>query len=741
MENSLPLNLYRVKKTNLIINRLHIFTHGFALLALIYYRTTFLFQTFKIGDKNTPFLPHVLVFFSELILSFIWLLSQAFQWNPISRKVFPERLPGNDKLPSIDVFICTTNPIKEPSVDVMNTVISAMAMEYPADKLHVYLSDDGGSSVTFQAVKEAWKFSKWWIPFCRKYEVKARCPAAYFLADESEEGNGNGKFSSIEFIAEKKKIEEKYEEFKRGISKVIENTSSYTSRDHDPVIQVINDANCGLDSDETEMPLLVYVAREKRPSHPHHFKAGALNVLLRVSGLVSNSPYILVLDCDMYCNDPTSARQAMCFFLDSQVSPKLGFVQFPQRFHNISESDIYDGRLRFVWPKWEGADGVRGPLLSGTGFYIKREALYGTSNIQEDVDLVQLQKSFGPSNEFIKSLQRIYKPNAFKDGEFSGVLLKEIKFLASCTCDNLTKWGKEVGFRYFSVVEDYFTGFHLHCDGWISVYLDPARPCFLGAGTTNLNEIFVQQTRWMVGLVEVAVSRFSPLIYGPQRMSILQSMCYAELAYDPFFFLPLYCLAIIPQLCLLHGISLYPEVSNPFFIVFSFLFLSSQLKHIQEVFSTGDSIQTWAIEQRLWMLRSFTSYMYGTLNAILERIGLREASFLPTNKAVNDEQSKLYRMGIYDFQASVLLLAPLCTLYILNLVAFIVGVAKIFHIQQANEMFIQVFIPLFGLIINYPLFEGMFLRKDDGRIAPSVALLSAALCIIILSFGSLVLVY
>lgn len=29
-----------------------------------------------------------------------------------------------------------------------------------------------------------------------------------------------------------------------------------------------------------KMPLLVYVAREKRPSHPHNFKAGALNVLV-----------------------------------------------------------------------------------------------------------------------------------------------------------------------------------------------------------------------------------------------------------------------------------------------------------------------------------------------------------------------------------------------------------------------------------------------------------------------------
>lgn len=35
------------------------------------------------------------------------------------------------------------------------------------------------------------------------------------------------------------------------------------------------------DADLTEMPLLVYVSREKRPSQLHHFKAGALNVLVR----------------------------------------------------------------------------------------------------------------------------------------------------------------------------------------------------------------------------------------------------------------------------------------------------------------------------------------------------------------------------------------------------------------------------------------------------------------------------
>lgn len=149
------------------------------------------------------------------------------------------------------------------------------------------------------------------------------------------------------------------------------------------------------------MPLLVYVSREKRPSYPHHFKAGALNALvcsvvpvlqslccvkisyyhiyiyinrplhafffpphlltlemfwfrqstlqLRVSGIMSNSPYVLGLDCDMYSSDPSSARQAMCFHMDPELSRSLAFVQFPQRFRNISRNDIYDSKLRVAF--------------------------------------------------------------------------------------------------------------------------------------------------------------------------------------------------------------------------------------------------------------------------------------------------------------------------------------------------------------------------------------------------------
>lgn len=69
----------------------------------------------------------------------------------------------------------------------------------------------------------------------------------------------------------------------------------------------------------------------------------------RVSGVLSNSPYILVLDCDMYCNDPTVARKAMCFHLDPNITHSLAFVQFPQIFRNISKDDIYASQLRSIF--------------------------------------------------------------------------------------------------------------------------------------------------------------------------------------------------------------------------------------------------------------------------------------------------------------------------------------------------------------------------------------------------------
>jgi cellulose synthase/poly-beta-1,6-N-acetylglucosamine synthase-like glycosyltransferase len=119
---------------------------------------------------------------AEIILSFLWFFNQAFRWRLVNRSVMTEKLPPDEKLPGLDIFVCTIDPEKEPTVDVMNTVISAIAMDYPSNKLSIYLSDDGGSPITLFGIKEAFQFAKVWVPFCEKYDVKSRCPKFFFTA-------------------------------------------------------------------------------------------------------------------------------------------------------------------------------------------------------------------------------------------------------------------------------------------------------------------------------------------------------------------------------------------------------------------------------------------------------------------------------------------------------------------------------------------------------------------------------
>nr|GMD65557.1 cellulose synthase-like protein G2 [Ipomoea batatas] len=761
----LPLHHCKVHKWQALIHRIHAFIHCIALISIIYYRLSSIFLPAA--------LPWLLVFVSEIFLSFLWLFSAAYTWRPVSRTVFPERLPPGDELPAIDVFVCTADPKTEPPLGVMNTVLSVMALDYPPEKMSVYLSDDGGASRTLRSLRETWRFSRAWIPFCREFAVENRCPEAFF-AETHDDGHG------VEFLDEKERIKREYERFRERLRVVgeEEEMDDANHQNHPPSIQVIGEGESGIDAangSKVEMPLVVYVSREKRPSSPHHFKAGALNALLRVSGLISNSPYILVLDCDMHSNDPSSARQAMCFHLDPTISSSLAFVQFPQKFHNLSNNDIYTSALSSIFDvrpsritlirsvdklksfivsyvlksehggktpdfsitvKWRGMDGLRGPILSGTCFYIKRKALYGMTITQKetDVDITKLRDSFGPSYQFTSSVTR---SSINGNADMVNSLLKETKSVASCAYEKDTQWGKDIGFMYNSVVEDYSTGFWLHCKGWSSVLCNPARAAFLGSTTTSLNDTLVQGTRWNSGLLDCLLSRFCPLIYGLPRMPLLQCFCYTYLAAQPLYFLPAWCLAIVPQLCLLNNLPIYPKVWSPWFMIYAFAFISPLAKYLWDVVIIGGTTQTWWNEWRMWMIKSITAYFYGSLDAVMKQIGIRKASFIPTSKVVDEEQLNRYQKGIFDFQASPIFVVPLVTLTILNMLALTWGIAKVLVVGRLrlDEFFGQVFVSFFILLVNYPIVEGMF-RKDKGGISLRVTMLSAlhAVVLVTLSF-------
>ncbi|KAL5712210.1 hypothetical protein ACHQM5_014402 [Ranunculus cassubicifolius] len=720
MENKLPLQVSHTHQTHANLTKINFLLYFISLVFVFYYRFVAIFH------GEVPALPWLLITMSELLLSFFWICAQAYRWRPVSRTVFPDRLPSDEKLPAIDVFVFTCDPKKEPTIGVMNTVISAMCLDYPPEKISVYLSDDGGAPITLFAAREAYKFAKKWVPFCRKYRIKTIAAEAYFSKSNHEEHDHR---TNTVFLEDLEDIKIKYGEFKRKVEKAIE--SDEISKDRPALIEVLNNNEPDeVNRNVAQIPLLVYVSREKRPTHHHHFKAGAINVLLRVSGMISNAPFLLTLDCDMYCNDPMSAREAMCLHLDPQISHSLAFVQFPQCFHNLSKNDIYNAQLRTVFKSWYyGLCGLMGPFLSGTCFYLRREALYKTSP-REEIDPSQAKIRFGWFDEFVTSTYG--ERNLFPlENE---VVPSKLIDVASCTFEEDTQWGEQIGFSYKSVIEDFLTGMFLHCKGWISVYYDPARPAFLGSGHTNLNDTLTQNTRWSSGLLQVGLSRFCPLIYAPSQVPILQSMAYS-ISLQPLNFFIVLCHSIVPQFCLLNGITLYPKVSDPWFGIFVVFYVSSPFQQILEVLATGGSIRLFWNEQRLWFMKGATSNLLAFLDILKKLMGMKEIDFNPTNKSSKEKEIQKYQMDIFDFDIDSRFLLILATISCLNIVSLAVGIGRVIVQENFMEMFGQISLSHIILLLIYPVIEALLFRKDEGRIPKTVLLLSLSLVFIVYHIG------
>ncbi|KAL8249025.1 hypothetical protein R6Q59_005893 [Mikania micrantha] len=691
------LNTCSVQQPQATAQRIHILFHSTAVLAILYYRLASLIQ------GGVPTLPWALVTTSEIIFSVIWVLTQAFRWRPVARTVSLRNLPDDTDLPGVDVFICTADPSKEPTVEVMNTVLSAMGLDYPSSKLAVYLSDDAGAPSTLYAVKEACAFAKRWLPFCRKYGIKSRCPEWFF----STYGHDELLFRTLEFEADEENMKVAYEQFKENVERRANGASAINDRR--PLVEVIHDNQNGNNQDE--MPLLVYVSREKRPSLPHRFKAGALNTLLRVSGVLSNAPYMLVLDCDMYCNEPTSAKQAMCFHLDQKLSSSLAFVQYPQIFYNISQKDIYDGQARSAYKtKYQGMDGIGGTVCSGTGYYMKKKALYGSPN-QQDEHLSHQEETFGDSVKFIYSLTN---QNCERQ-HITQTILEETERLASCSYENNTKWGKQIGYSYESLLESSFTGYLLHTRGWKSVYLYPKRPCFLGSTTIDMKDAMVQLMKWSSGLLQVGLSRFNPILYGSSRMSILQTMCYAYFMYTPILSIAFLLYGTIPPLCFLNGVQLYPTASSPWFKVFASVYVSSLLQHLYEVLSSDGSFATWWNEQRIYFVKSISALLFGCVDVMMKSFGVMKASFRLTNKVVDREKLENYEKGNFDLEGAKMFMIPLTLLVLLNLVCFVGGVKRVISNNNVGEMFAQAFMSWTTLLLSYPILKGLIPNKTTSK--------------------------
>lgn len=135
---------------------------------------------------------------------------------------------------------------------------------------------------------------------------------------------------------------------------------------------------------------------------------------------MTNAPITLILDCDMYSNDPATPLRALCYFLDPSMDSTLGWIQFPQLFKGINKTDIYGSELKFeVQINPAGLDGLKGPSFMGTGCFFRRRVFSGGPFSDEPTEITQLNPE---SEDVVAQAHR----------------------LASCSYEAQTKWGSEV---------------------------------------------------------------------------------------------------------------------------------------------------------------------------------------------------------------------------------------------------------------------------------------------------------
>ncbi|ESW18648.1 hypothetical protein PHAVU_006G058400 [Phaseolus vulgaris] len=669
---------------------------------------------------------------AELWFGLYWLLRHPFRWNPLFREPFRHRLSQRYEkvLPKVDIFVCTADPGIEPAVMVINTVLSVMAYEYPTEKLSVYLSDDAASDITFYALLEASIFAKQWLPFCRKFKVDPTSPAAYFKTIvSSTHPNAPAKEfhtikklyqdmeSRIENAANMGRVPEEVHSKHKGFSQ----WDSYSSRsDHDTIIQILLDGkdSSAKDVDGNVMPILVYLAREKRPHVAHNFKAGAMNSLIRVSSMISNGDIILNVDCDMYSNNSQSLRDALCFFMDEDKGQEIAFVQTPQCFENITKNDLYGGSLQVIYEvDFPGLDSLGGPLYIGTGCFHRREILCG--------------KKF---NDQYKKDWNEYKNTGLLKEASLHELEEKSKALASCTFEKNTLWGKEMGLQYGCSVEDVITGLSIKCRGWKSVYYNPQRKAFLGVAPNTLPQALVQHKRWSEGGFQVLLSKHSPAWYAYGFISPGLQMAYCY--YNLWVFLSwptLYC-CIIPSLYLLKGIPLFPQMSSPWFIPFAYVMLGDSSYCLMEFLWSGGTVKGWWNDLRLCLYKRTTSYLFAFVDTIFKFFGFSESTFIVSSKVAEEKVSQRYEKEIMEFGNSSPMLTLLATLALLNLFCLLGMLLKQVFINEDglrifDTMALQVLLSGVLVLINVPVYQGLFLRKDKGRLPISVAAKSTALAL------------
>ncbi|CAK4094892.1 unnamed protein product [Aphanomyces euteiches] len=249
-------------------------------------------------------------YFAEFISILLGCLYYLGMWKPVRRgahylRDFNPPFPS-DQWPTVDILLCH---YAEPAEDTMATMEAIMKLDYPCEKLHVYICDDGGFKTKFTPGNP--------IPevFVNKGVIEnagdVRYELAHFMYERVLDLDGEG-----QGIGYTRAVEMEVNEWRQS------HTTVKMPTPENPRVAERLDCAIGSERDDYDyryagLPRVTYVGRFKPPVH--HSKAGNINNVLYNEG--ASGRYAIILDNDMKPH-PMFIQATLPFFFDSPMSTK-----------------------------------------------------------------------------------------------------------------------------------------------------------------------------------------------------------------------------------------------------------------------------------------------------------------------------------------------------------------------------------------------------------------------------------
>ena len=170
------------------------------------------------------------------------------------------------------------------------------------------------------------------------------------------------------------------------------------------------------------------------------------------------------------------------------------------------------------------------------------------------------------------------------------------------------------------------------------------------------------------------------------------------------------------------------QVSEPLFFLYTFLVLGAYGQEFLEFVLEGETFGKWWNEQRIWMIKGLSSYLFGFTEFLLNSLGISALGFNVTSKVVDDELSKRYDQKIFEFGAPSPMFVPITMAAILNFFSFSWGLLQIIRgVGNIQGQFLQMLLSGFVMVNCWPIYEAIVLRSDKGKLPAKVTVIATFL--------------